>query len=446
MNPLDLTLARTGAGAQGSGAQGAALPAGDVETPTPRAESFADAVSKWRGKPPPQAQSEADTPEAPDTNDPAAVPDAAVPAVASPPPARLAAVLAPELAETAAPKVVAQSTQREELRIPAGEGAPEAAPPPPARDLAPTLRPQLRPTDAGSGASTVGPDGPGLAPDASIGEEAAQLELPRPKAATTLNGSEGAAPVPADTAKTAQALPTLDPKAVVSSDASGAQTSLAPTSREADPRPNAELDGALPVPPRDAGAAPQVASPKVAPGGAAAVAVDPAHSVERAVAEVADTALPEESRTASTETRVIFQPQPSRVAMALPQFTDQLMLRLAERGGATGGAEIEVRLDPPELGRVRIGFSGLDGALTGVVTAERPEIEALLRRNADALERTLAEAGFSGISLSFGDSRQEHAATPGSRAQNAGLVVEAIAPIDSAPTRPIAAGGLDIRL
>ncbi|MEM9431000.1 MAG: flagellar hook-length control protein FliK [Pseudomonadota bacterium] len=206
----------------------------------------------------------------------------------------------------------------------------------------------------------------------------------------------------------------------------------------------------MPLPPRDASAAPQVPSPKAAPGVTATVpaaaTLDPAHSVERAVAEVADTALPEESRIAATETRFTHQPPPSRAAIALPQFADQLMLRLAERGGATGGTEIEVRLDPPELGRVRIGFSGLDGALTGVVTAERPEIEALLRRNVDALERTLAEAGFSGISLSFGDSRQEHAATPGAPSQTAGLIVDAIAPIDPAPTRPVAEGGLDIRL
>ncbi|MEO1331526.1 MAG: flagellar hook-length control protein FliK [Pseudomonadota bacterium] len=65
---------------------------------------------------------------------------------------------------------------------------------------------------------------------------------------------------------------------------------------------------------------------------------------------------------------------------------------------------IELRLDPPELGRVRLELR-FDGADTVSVTlqAERPETLDLLRRQADQLGRELIAAGLSLDGLDFGD-------------------------------------------
>lgn len=94
----------------------------------------------------------------------------------------------------------------------------------------------------------------------------------------------------------------------------------------------------------------------------------------------------------------------TRAGPVLPQIAEALVRRLAAEGAAVPGGEVEIRLDPPELGRIRIGFSGLDGALSGFVSAERGDVEALLRRHADVLERALADAGFANVSLQFGAS------------------------------------------
>jgi hypothetical protein len=70
---------------------------------------------------------------------------------------------------------------------------------------------------------------------------------------------------------------------------------------------------------------------------------------------------------------------------------------------------VELRLDPPELGRVAIDLRIDDGAVAASVSAERPETLDLLRRHADALQRELASAGFDRATLAFsdrGDGRQ----------------------------------------
>jgi flagellar hook-length control protein FliK len=66
------------------------------------------------------------------------------------------------------------------------------------------------------------------------------------------------------------------------------------------------------------------------------------------------------------------------------------------------GDRIEIRLDPPELGRVQIAMRVVDGALAAVVLAERPEVADMLRRHAGDLERELAAAGYENVSLDFG--------------------------------------------
>ncbi len=63
---------------------------------------------------------------------------------------------------------------------------------------------------------------------------------------------------------------------------------------------------------------------------------------------------------------------------------------------------VEIRLQPEELGRVRLTMSPNEAGLTVQIAAERAETLDLLRRNIDMLASDLRERGFEGFSFSFG--------------------------------------------
>lgn len=117
---------------------------------------------------------------------------------------------------------------------------------------------------------------------------------------------------------------------------------------------------------------------------------------------------------------------------------------------------VELRLNPEELGHVRITLSGDDGTMIVLVHADREDTAALLRRNADLLQQELRAAGYPDANLSFsggdtpgqdrsGPSRSPEpdlaatAAPAGSRDQ-AGTVADPATPPDAPPDR------LDLRL
>lgn len=69
------------------------------------------------------------------------------------------------------------------------------------------------------------------------------------------------------------------------------------------------------------------------------------------------------------------------------------------------GERIEIRLDPPELGRVHIHFSFDKGDnVTAVISSERSDTLSLLRRHSDELARELSNAGFANIQFEFSSS------------------------------------------
>jgi len=79
-----------------------------------------------------------------------------------------------------------------------------------------------------------------------------------------------------------------------------------------------------------------------------------------------------------------------------------LAAQISSRTSGTGDRELHLRLDPPELGSVRISLSGTEGHLTATVTAERADVDQLLRRHAQDLEGALADAGYEGVNIDFG--------------------------------------------
>ena len=116
----------------------------------------------------------------------------------------------------------------------------------------------------------------------------------------------------------------------------------------------------------------------------------------------------------------------------------------------TGQEMTEIRLDPEELGRLRITLEGEGDALRVRVEVERPETLDLLRRNMDRLADTLREAGYSHSDMQFSTwsgERQSTAAQP-QPAFDIEAEPAAVAPASLPSTpRPIAAAeGLNLRL
>ncbi len=112
---------------------------------------------------------------------------------------------------------------------------------------------------------------------------------------------------------------------------------------------------------------------------------------------------------------------------------------------------VEIRLDPPELGRVKVTLTSTEAGVAATIVADRPEIADLLRRHADILQRELRGAGHEEVTLSFGSTGSEprrgdgYDRAPDAAAAPAGNHSAAGAPaIQSATWRDGA--GLDIRL
>jgi flagellar hook-length control protein FliK len=91
----------------------------------------------------------------------------------------------------------------------------------------------------------------------------------------------------------------------------------------------------------------------------------------------------------------------------------------------TGVNRFQLRLDPPELGRVDVRMEvSSEGKLSAVIAVERPETLDLLQRDSRALEKSLAEAGLktdsNSLSFSLKGGRHENQNTDGSRPGHGG--------------------------
>ena len=90
-----------------------------------------------------------------------------------------------------------------------------------------------------------------------------------------------------------------------------------------------------------------------------------------------------------------------------PAIQQQALNQIASvlEASQAGPRRMELRLDPPELGRVSIDFRfDGDNRITAILTADQPETASMMRRSLDILMRDLSAAGFSDVSLSMGNS------------------------------------------
>lgn len=91
--------------------------------------------------------------------------------------------------------------------------------------------------------------------------------------------------------------------------------------------------------------------------------------------------------------------------------------QMIARRFADGSRSFDIRLDPPELGRVQVRLEiGADRSVQAMLTADKPEALAELQRNARELQKALAEAGLElgenaiGFALSEGGEDEEQSA------------------------------------
>ena len=108
------------------------------------------------------------------------------------------------------------------------------------------------------------------------------------------------------------------------------------------------------------------------------------------------------------------RPAPAQPQTVAPQA---VMAQLAVAIGKASDRRVEIRLDPPELGRVQIHLTPVDGGMQAMVLSDRPETHDLLRRHAEVLARELDAAGYDSVSLDFAAGHEARAATAAKRAR-----------------------------
>ncbi|MCV2881791.1 flagellar hook-length control protein FliK [Actibacterium sp. XHP0104] len=148
--------------------------------------------------------------------------------------------------------------------------------------------------------------------------------------------------------------------------------------------------------------------------------------------------------TAPSVTRTDGAPVGAGPAYELPQpQVKQLAYSIAQAG--TG--EIELAMNPEELGRVRLSLSASENSLQVVIQADRPETQDLMRRHIDQLGQEMRSLGYRDVSFAFGhDNRRAPQPMPdGPSASDQAMAEPEIAPLGPA-RRPALGRDLDILL
>jgi hypothetical protein len=142
-------------------------------------------------------------------------------------------------------------------------------------------------------------------------------------------------------------------------------------------------------------------------------------------------------------------PRPAPIAVPF----GNLAIEISARARA-GGHRFDIRLDPPELGRIEVRLHvGRQGDVTSHLVVDRPETLDLLRRDASDLERSLQQAGLktadNGLQFSLRDQSSGADADARDRRAARVLIPEIEAAGAAQPANYIRAGhrsGLDIRV
>lgn len=136
-------------------------------------------------------------------------------------------------------------------------------------------------------------------------------------------------------------------------------------------------------------------------------------------------------------------PRAAVFATTVARDPGPVMTQIATAVRAGGGDRVEVRLDPPELGRVTLSFQIRDDMVAAVVSADRSETAELLRRHGEELQRALKEGGFGDVSLDFGGGEAPWRGAPNYEPGSSRGTGDATAQQLSPSTRPASRAGVD---
>jgi flagellar hook-length control protein FliK len=144
----------------------------------------------------------------------------------------------------------------------------------------------------------------------------------------------------------------------------------------------------------------------------------------------------------------------SQIQLQQPVSLSGVPVLIASRALA-GDKQFEIRLDPPELGRIEVRMKvDRQGQISSHVIADRPDTLTLLRRDGAGLERALQDAGFKtagdGLQFSLRDQRGNGQQDTRSTPQMLSADQETTTRLDPIPSGYMRysgrVGGLDIRV
>ncbi|MGD9965979.1 MAG: flagellar hook-length control protein FliK [Hyphomonadaceae bacterium] len=359
--------------------------------------------------------------------------EAAAPALAAPP------AIAP--VATAAPVQIASPSPKPQQQLMQQQAALAAAPVPPVSTpsasqplqiLAPTPATAEKPTMAKSGApdqsapapATIQPGSPAPAPTQPASSAMAAMQPAPPLAA---------APTKSIAAPTQPSGGSLSQTQQQPGDATGLSPPQAGQVAAHTPRPDANLARVKQVQDETQSDAQPQATPKVAqahtklPTGSsvvnepAASAPSPAPAADAAQSVQAPPLPPMATQASGHAPYATLDTGAQRASPAAAQVAREIIRRSG--GGATS---FELRLDPPELGRVEVRMEvSRDHRVTAVIAADSPQALTELARHARELEQQLQSAGLelseNGLSFDLrggaqgGEARRNEDATPGTR-------------------------------
>lgn len=302
----------------------------------------------------------------------------------------------------------------------------------PAKDAAAPAVPQLPaapvtlPVAATKGAEDAAAEAPAaVAASASIAPRAAKIEI---------KSETGVAVKPDENTAPADAAPETTAK----------ETGLTEAAQKAD----AQARGEVAARPQHAAHTTKPDAPAAPPAGDAVAKADAAQPMN--AAPVTHQAAPAMHAPASQTAQTAPQsPQAPAVPVA------GLAVEIAGRALA-GKHHFEIRLDPPELGRIEVRLDvDRDGSVTSHVITDRRDTLDLLQRDSAALQRALQDAGLKTPDNALQFSLRDQSGQPqpeNTRGGGAHIVVEdatlpAIDALQAAQSRLAARrGGIDIRI
>ncbi|MGD1882441.1 MAG: flagellar hook-length control protein FliK [Paracoccaceae bacterium] len=145
-------------------------------------------------------------------------------------------------------------------------------------------------------------------------------------------------------------------------------------------------------------------------------------------------------------------PQDSRGLIARMELPADVARNIAEILHRRGDGQIEIALNPKELGSIRMSIVAAELGVVVSIAAERPETLDLMRRNIDGLGREFAELGYEDISFTFsgGDSQGANTDDPKEQSAENDLILamgdREIVRAPSDTLQSVAVTGVDIRL